>query len=271
MEVDNSLNNTVSMLFHRFYTEIDETKFAVCIPTVKLRNNNTIEQYSRFKNVFLFVLDDEVSLYSEKFPWATIVNRPKLLNETRNIIIEFCRDKFDYFMMVDDDVVFRKYEYNQSESSTKTVNDYGILKDSIFNNVRLMDSFGDIMYFDRGGFTSAKLIQRLNGKFGSPTFQAFIFKTSIFNEPELRFTTDSTIPEDDAFNELVLYKNIKYFKAIDLIIGGEIQSETSNNTETVITNVSHDELFKKVKKYRNKLKRIGRYAALKEYGYPNLK
>lgn len=272
------LEKRVEAFFSKFGSKISQDEIAVCIPSVHLREKNHIDALSGFKHVFIFVMPDEYELYSAKFPWATCVKRVSTtLCECRNEIIEYMlKTTYTYFMLSDDDVFWRKYYYPADMDVPKTgnANDPTEVCSIITKNIGLMDKLGaDVLYFDRGGFTTSKLNQRLSLKFGSPTFCSFVFRTKIFENPMLRYTEDITVPEDDAMNELLQYLNYKYIKAIDILVGNLDGAEECENEETnsVINYVSHNELWNRVKKFRAEKKQIGLLQALRNYGYPDLK
>lgn len=277
-EQTSTLQKRVEALFSKYRTPVSEDEIAVCVPSYKLRKNNHIDLLAGFKHVYIFVMAEEYDMYSARFPWATCVKRVSTtMGKCRNEIVEYITKlNYTYFMLVDDDICWREYYYPVDSATPKTryAKDPTEIYSMLVKNTELMEKLGaDVMFFDKGGFTTAKLENRLNFKFGSPTFQAVVYRTSIFKDPKLRFTEDITVPEDDAMNELIQYLGYKYIKAIDFLVGNIVEGEKlfkSETSTTVVNYISHDALYARVKKFRAEKKALGFLQALRNYGYPSL-
>ena len=275
---ESSLEARVKDYFKKYSSPVAEDEVAICMPSHGLRQSNTINIFDKFKHVYLFVMPDEVTAYQVAFPWATVIGRKSTcVGACRNEIIEYVRGHgYKFFMICDDDMKFREYYYPVNEPpKTRNVVNSQAVHDYILKNVSVLDSLkADLMYFESGGFTDTKMQARLKLQFGGVGFQAWMFRTKLFDNEQLRYTPDPRMPEDDCFNELVKYFKVNYIKAMDIYNGDgrmTVKEMEAENSSTTVDYTTHADLWARTKSYRESLKHISQKEALLSYGYPNLK
>lgn len=113
-------------LFFDGVTPMDLNRVMVGVPTIKHRAEMTINRFDFFPNRFIFIEPDELELYKPEIDsgWTPIIRTAFGLPETRNQILQFFKESnFDYLLMPDDEVKYKKV----------------LVKDDIFQTVEVKE------------------------------------------------------------------------------------------------------------------------------------
>lgn len=89
----------------------DLNRVMVAVPTIRHRNEMTINRFNFFPNRFIFIEQNELELYKPEIDsgWTPIIRTAFGLPETRNQILQYFREsKFEFLLMPDDEIHYRK-------------------------------------------------------------------------------------------------------------------------------------------------------------------
>ena len=121
--------NTVIEKFEHYFDGVapfDLGRVMVAVPTIRHRAEMTINRLNCFPNRFIFIEQSELELYKPEIDsgWNPVIRTAFNLNETRNQILQRFRDsKFEFLLMPDDEIRYRKVFVQNDTFQSAEVNE----------------------------------------------------------------------------------------------------------------------------------------------------
>ena len=119
--------NTVIEKFEHYFDGVapfDLGRVMVAVPTIQHRDTLSIDKLNFFPNRFIFIEESELELYKPEIDsgWIPIIRTAHSLPETRNQILQHFRNSnYEYLIMADDELQYRKVVVNNDTFQTVEV------------------------------------------------------------------------------------------------------------------------------------------------------
>lgn len=168
--------NDIKIAVEKFKHYFDDVKpinlnrVMVAVPTIKHRDNISIDKFNLFPNRFIFIEQTELGLYKQEISdgWTPVVRTAFGLPETRNQILQqFRNSKFDYLIMPDDELQYRKVVVSNDTFKTVAVETRDELLELFMLELARMERDNiDVLTITNTRFLKEKVVNTLRDKSG---------------------------------------------------------------------------------------------------------
>lgn len=215
---------------------LDLDKILIACPSIRHRNEMTINGFNRFPNKVIFGEAQEQSLYSDYIDagWKWVEQEsPRYIGKIRNQILQYFKDSdFDYLLIIDDEVIYRQVMIDANGNfCTKATDD--IFKEWCAEFARMKKEELDILTVPNSQFLSGTMEKALHNKQGidycAIALSRKIFKFNYWYIDHTGIATDLKICEDKVFARMLL-SNPDLHCSYSIFLRREVQAENKGNS-----------------------------------------